>query len=115
MATSRACYGAGAATRICTTCCSRPSVWRLPGRNSWLSGMQPKMPTPTNSRAEPFNFHLGGSHGAADNEEQPLYRVQPTQGYIHYNKGSLVMYALQDYIGEDKVNHALSEFVKAYA
>src|SRR5438045_8312327 len=53
MATSRACYGAGAATRICTTCCSRPSVWRLPGRNSWLSGMQPKMPTPTNSRAEP--------------------------------------------------------------
>lgn len=49
------------------------------------------------------------------NEERPLYRVQPNQGYIHYNKGSLVMYALQDYIGEDKVNQALSEFIKAYA
>jgi hypothetical protein len=49
------------------------------------------------------------------NEEQPLYRVQPNQGYIHYNKGSLVMYALQDYIGEEKVNQALSEFIKAYA
>ncbi len=49
------------------------------------------------------------------NEERPLYRVEPNQGYIHYNKGSLVMYALQDYIGEDKVNQALSEFIKAYA
>jgi ABC-2 type transport system permease protein len=48
------------------------------------------------------------------NEERPLYRVEASQGYIHYNKGSLVMYALQDYIGEDKVNQALSEFVKAY-
>ncbi|HEV3039535.1 MAG TPA: ABC transporter permease [Candidatus Angelobacter sp.] len=49
------------------------------------------------------------------NEEKPLYRVEPNQGYIHYNKGSLVMYALQDYIGEDKVNQALSEFIRAYA
>ncbi len=49
------------------------------------------------------------------NEERPLYRVEPNQGYIHYNKGSLVMYALQDYIGEEKVNQALSEFIKAYA
>jgi len=48
------------------------------------------------------------------NEEKPLYRVEPTQTYIHYQKGGLVMFALQDYIGEDKVNQALSEFVKAY-
>ena len=49
------------------------------------------------------------------NEEQPLERVQASQGYIHYQKGGIVMYALQDYIGEDKVNQALSDFVKAYA
>jgi ABC-2 type transport system permease protein len=49
------------------------------------------------------------------NEERPLYKVEPNQGYIHYRKGSLVMYALQDYIGETAVNQALAEFVKAYA
>jgi ABC-2 type transport system permease protein len=49
------------------------------------------------------------------NEEEPLYRVDVNQGYIHYNKGAVVMYAIQDYIGEDKVNQALAEFVKAYA
>ena len=48
------------------------------------------------------------------NEEKPLYRVEASQGYIHYQKGGMVMYALQDYIGEDKVNQALSDFVKAY-
>ncbi len=32
------------------------------------------------------------------------------QGYIHYRKGSLVMYALQDYITEDSVNMALKRF-----
>jgi aminopeptidase N len=49
------------------------------------------------------------------NEERPLYKVEPNQGYIHYRKGSLVMYALQDYIGEAAVNQALAEFVKKYA
>jgi hypothetical protein len=53
--------------------------------------------------------------GLERNDETPLARVQASQGYIHYQKGALVMYALQDYIGEDKVNHALSEFVKAFA
>jgi len=49
------------------------------------------------------------------NEEKPLYRVEPEQGYIHYNKGGLVMYALQDYIGEAAVSQALSEFTKTHA
>jgi hypothetical protein len=39
-------------------------------------------------------------------KELPLARVE-NQGYIHYSKGSLVMYALQDLIGEDKVNGVL--------
>nr|MBA3915685.1 ABC transporter permease [Terriglobales bacterium] len=49
------------------------------------------------------------------NEEMPLETVGENQGYIHYNKGGLVMYAIQDYIGEDKVNQALAQFVKDYA
>jgi ABC-2 type transport system permease protein len=49
------------------------------------------------------------------NEENPLYKVDQNQGYIHYRKGSLAMYALQDYIGENKVNQAIREFLKQYA
>lgn len=44
-------------------------------------------------------------------KEQPLYLCE-NQQYIHYNKGSVCLYALQDYIGEDKVNQALSEYAK---
>ena len=39
-------------------------------------------------------------------EEEPLALVED-QPYIHYRKGSVIFYALQDYIGEDKVNTAL--------
>jgi len=34
------------------------------------------------------------------------------QGYIHYQKGSLVFYALSDYIGEEKLNGALKKYVE---
>ncbi|WP_421875991.1 ABC transporter permease/M1 family aminopeptidase [Marinoscillum sp.] len=47
-------------------------------------------------------------------KEMPLYQVEG-QGYIHYRKGSLVMYALQDYIGEDSVNAALKRFNQDWA
>ena len=46
-------------------------------------------------------------------KEVALYEVGD-QGYIHYGKGSLVLYALQDYIGEEKVNAALREFLNIY-
>ena len=49
------------------------------------------------------------------NEERPLLTVTYNQGYIHYSKGAMVMYALQDYIGEDKVNQALAAFVKEFS
>jgi aminopeptidase N len=48
--------------------------------------------------------------GTETREEQPLFRVE-NQQYIHYNKGSLVMYALQDYVGEDVVNRALARLI----
>ena len=44
--------------------------------------------------------------------EMPLELVE-NQQYIHYNKGSVVMYALRDYIGEDRVNAALRGFLTA--
>lgn len=46
-------------------------------------------------------------------KELPLYKVE-NQSYIHYGKGSIVLYALQDYIGEDKVNAAMRSFLEEY-
>lgn len=54
------------------------------------------------------------SRGSEILEEQPLNRVE-NQQYIHYRKGSLVMYLLQDRIGEAAVNRALARLVQAYA
>lgn len=54
------------------------------------------------------------SRGAELLEELPLHRVE-NQGYIHYRKGSNVMYALQDYVGEDVVNRALARLLDEYA
>ena len=47
-------------------------------------------------------------------DEMPIMLVE-NQPYIHYNKGSLVMYALRDYIGEETFNAALRRFVSAEA
>lgn len=46
-------------------------------------------------------------------EELPLERVE-NQGYIHYRKGSLVMYLLQDRLGEDRVNAMLRALLARY-
>jgi ABC-2 type transport system permease protein len=43
--------------------------------------------------------------------ENPLM-YNDGQGYIHYQKGSLVFYALSDYIGEEKLNGALKKYVE---
>ncbi|MEM6804961.1 MAG: M1 family aminopeptidase, partial [Bacteroidota bacterium] len=47
-------------------------------------------------------------------KELPLDLVE-TQGYIYYRKGSLIMYALQDYVGEEKINEALQRMVDNWA
>ena len=44
-------------------------------------------------------------------EELPLALVE-NQQYIHYNKGSLVWYALRDAIGEDRLNAILKRFLQ---
>jgi ABC-2 type transport system permease protein len=46
-------------------------------------------------------------------EEVPLERVE-NQQYVHYNKGSLVMYLLQQRLGEEAVNHAIRSILDKY-
>jgi hypothetical protein len=46
--------------------------------------------------------------------EQPL-ALNENQQYIHYNKGSVVFYALKDAIGEDTLNHILAGFLDKWA
>lgn len=53
--------------------------------------------------------YLGG-RSMERKKELPLYKVE-NQPYIHYRKGSVVMYALADYIGEEKLNNALKAYV----
>ena len=52
--------------------------------------------------------------GGENIEEQPIYRVE-NQQYIHYNKGSVVMYATRDYLGEEAVNSALQNLIAEVA
>ena len=47
-------------------------------------------------------------------EEVPLMYVE-NQPYIHYRKGSVILYALKDAIGEDKLNQALARYIKDVA
>ncbi|HEX4098750.1 MAG TPA: ABC transporter permease subunit, partial [Caulobacteraceae bacterium] len=60
-----------------------------------------------------LNYYLA-ARGSDVLPEQPLETVE-NQPYIHYNKGGLVMYRLQDEIGEDKVDAALRMLLAKYA
>ena len=46
--------------------------------------------------------------------EVPLLRAEG-QNYIHYRKGSVIMYSLKDYLGEGVVNRALQRLIEDYA
>ena len=53
------------------------------------------------------------SRGQEGLEELPLARVE-NQPYIHYRKGSLAMYLLQERMGEAAVNRALRSLIAQY-
>jgi len=53
------------------------------------------------------------SRGQETLKEKPLARCE-NQGYIHYNKGSAVMYYLKEMIGEERVNAGLRNFLEKY-
>ena len=64
-----------------------------------------------------LKFELDGylaDRGSELIEELPLNLVEDQQ-YIHYKKGSVALYALQDYVGEDVVNQALKSFLEKNA
>jgi len=46
-------------------------------------------------------------------EEMPLYKTQ-SQQYLHYNKGSVVMMAIYDRLGEKRLNDALKAFLNEF-
>ena len=56
--------------------------------------------------------YLRGRSGEV-RHEPPLALVQ-REGYVWYQKGGQIMYSLADYIGEDKVNLALHNFLMQY-
>jgi ABC-2 type transport system permease protein len=47
-------------------------------------------------------------------KERPLLQVDANQGYVHYRKGSVVMYYLKEMIGEEAVNRALRKVLHQY-
>jgi ABC-type transport system involved in multi-copper enzyme maturation permease subunit len=47
-------------------------------------------------------------------KERPLLKVDANQGYVHYRKGSVVMYYLKEMIGEEAVNRALRNVLHQY-
>ncbi|WP_242181725.1 M1 family aminopeptidase [Sphingomonas sp. CARO-RG-8B-R24-01] len=53
------------------------------------------------------------ARGSERIEELPLDRVED-QGYIHYRKGAVVMYLLQDRLGEARVNTMLRALLAKY-
>jgi ABC-2 type transport system permease protein len=63
-------------------------------------------------RYELDRYLLGRS--TEQKKELPLARVE-NQDYIHYRKGSVIMYALQDYIGEENLNRAIRAYRDEWA
>ncbi len=59
-----------------------------------------------------LNGYLLGRSGETK-KEQPIQYTE-NQQYIHYDKGSVVMNALQDYIGEATLNRGIANYVKEW-
>lgn len=53
------------------------------------------------------------ARGRETQKEMPLAKCE-NQGYIHYNKGSAVMYYLKEMIGEAQVNAGLKAFLEKF-
>jgi len=59
---------------------------------------------------EKHRYLVGRSH--EEKQENPLLFVEG-QNYIHYHKGSAIMYALQAYIGEENLNRGLRNYYQS--
>ncbi len=56
--------------------------------------------------------YLRGRGGELEKEQTLL--LNENQQYIHYQKGSLSMYALQDYLGEEQTNKGIKSYLDRY-
>ena len=82
---------------------------------SMLMTLKRRMKKPMSIReflAYDHDLYLRGRSRDA-NKEPALYKVE-NQRSIQYGKGSVILYALQDYIGEEKINTALKNFLEEY-
>jgi len=52
--------------------------------------------------------------GSESRQELPLLKVTSDQGYIHYQKGSVVMYFLKEMVGEKAINAALRRLLDRF-
>ncbi len=58
--------------------------------------------------------HYLRARGGEEVEELPLERVED-QGYIHYDKGAVIMYRLKQAVGEEVVDRSLRRLLALYA
>ncbi len=52
---------------------------------------------------------------SGESKKEPTVLLEDGQSYIYYRKGSMVMYALADYIGEENLNKQLKKYVDSVA
>ena len=60
-----------------------------------------------------LDSYLSGRAFESINEKPLMFNEN--QQYIHYNKGSLVLYALSDYLGEETLNSAIQRYLEKVA
>ncbi len=61
------------------------------------------------------SFSYLSSRNSGTHREKPLFRVNSDEPGVYYRKGAVVMYALQHYIGEKKMNRVIQGFNEKYA
>lgn len=76
-----------------------------------LRGVYGDVPLRKYRRYELDNYLRGRANERK--KELPLALIE-NQGYLHYNKGALVMEALRQYIGEQNLNAVLAAFVRDF-
>lgn len=54
------------------------------------------------------------ARGSESQRETPILEVE-NQGYVHYNKGSVVLYCMRSFLGEDTLNKAFRALVDSFA
>src|SRR4028118_876650 len=51
---------------------------------------------------------------SVERKKEPVLLLDEGLGYVHYRKGSVVMYALRDYLGEERLNGAIRAFLEEW-